>query len=451
VPPRAWLSCSGRAAAELRVSARDGDGHPAGGVGVTATPQRDPRSIVTPEAFEVSDALLGMPLATPGRRAAALAVDGVVIAIIAGLTKSFGLILGVVAAALFVRAGFKRTKVRGSAFDRAMRASVGCLGLVIAVVTAGLWVAFGFSLSRDDGPPLPERVATGFESRGVTRTIAAALAATGVVEVYEGVESLAEAEDRARDILEAADEMDLDDATLRSLLLDGIPEDAIWAEEGREMVQGLLAADAARPAEIEPTSDTRAEVASLTDEEALLAYAELLSEDTESEGVAARRAELESRLGALVAADTVEALTSRVGSLEREVERRRGDLRDAENELDEARNVGLFARLRGLADALGFGFGWAAVYMTIIMSWWNGQTVGKRMMGIRVVRLDGEPITWWVAFERVGGYAAGFATGLLGFAQIWWDANRQAIHDRIVGTVVVVEGATKVSDWESAL
>ncbi|KPJ83522.1 MAG: hypothetical protein AMS19_04110 [Gemmatimonas sp. SG8_23] len=89
--------------------------------------------------------------------------------------------------------------------------------------------------------------------------------------------------------------------------------------------------------------------------------------------------------------------------------------------------------------------------MTVLLSWWKGQTVGKRLLGIRVVRLDGDPITWWVAFERVGGYAAGLATGLLGFAQVWWDANRQMIHDRIVGTVVVRDGADKVLDWESAL
>ena len=37
--------------------------------------------------------------------------------------------------------------------------------------------------------------------------------------------------------------------------------------------------------------------------------------------------------------------------------------------------------------------------------------------------------------------AAGFATGLLGFAQVFWDANRQAIHDRISGTVVIRDGA----------
>ena len=68
-----------------------------------------------------------------------------------------------------------------------------------------------------------------------------------------------------------------------------------------------------------------------------------------------------------------------------------------------------------------------------------------------MLRLDGGPITWWVAFERAGGYAAGLATGLLGFLQIYWDANRQAIHDRIVGTVVALDPPDKVLDWESAL
>ncbi|MGB1779825.1 MAG: hypothetical protein ACPHQP_09745, partial [Longimicrobiales bacterium] len=66
----------------------------------------DPRSIITPDAFEVSEDLIGMPLASPRRRAAALMIDGVVIGLITAVTKSFALILGVVAAAFFMRAGF---------------------------------------------------------------------------------------------------------------------------------------------------------------------------------------------------------------------------------------------------------------------------------------------------------------------------------------------------------
>jgi uncharacterized RDD family membrane protein YckC len=90
----------------------------------------------------------------------------------------------------------------------------------------------------------------------------------------------------------------------------------------------------------------------------------------------------------------------------------------------------------GAAD-FGIGLGWAAVYFSVFPAWWIGQTPGKRLLGIRVVQLDGTPISLWEAFERYGGYGAGLATGLLGFVQVFWDANRQAIHDKIAETVVI--------------
>jgi hypothetical protein len=101
---------------------------------------------------------------------------------------------------------------------------------------------------------------------------------------------------------------------------------------------------------------------------------------------------------------------------------------------------GIRASLRALAEDLGLGFGWGALYFTFWLTLWRGRTPGKRLLGLRVVRLDGRPIGWWNAFERYGGYAAGFATGLLGFAQVYWDANRQASHDKIASTVVILDG-----------
>ena len=86
---------------------------------------------------------------------------------------------------------------------------------------------------------------------------------------------------------------------------------------------------------------------------------------------------------------------------------------------------------------LGLGFGWAAVYFTLFTLLWKGQTPGKKMMGIRVIALSGEYLNAWDAFGRYGGYGAGFATGLLGFMQIYWDPNRQAIQDKISATVVI--------------
>lgn len=98
-----------------------------------------------------------------------------------------------------------------------------------------------------------------------------------------------------------------------------------------------------------------------------------------------------------------------------------------------------FAWLQGLIEDLGIGFGWAAFYFTVFTAIWHGQTPGKKLFRIRVVQLDGTALSIWDSFGRYGGYGAGIATGLLGFAQIYWDPNRQAIHDKISATIVVKE------------
>ncbi|MDP2528493.1 MAG: RDD family protein [Candidatus Palauibacterales bacterium] len=113
---------------------------------------------------------------------------------------------------------------------------------------------------------------------------------------------------------------------------------------------------------------------------------------------------------------------------------------DLQKELAQARKQpSIIGFLKSIANDLGFGFGWLGLYFTAIPVFWRGQTPGKRLMGIRTVRLSGEKIGWWSSFSRFGGYAAGLATGLLGFLQILWDANRQGIQDQIAGTVVVRE------------
>jgi hypothetical protein len=89
------------------------------------------------------------------------------------------------------------------------------------------------------------------------------------------------------------------------------------------------------------------------------------------------------------------------------------------------------------ADEVGLGLGWAIAYFSLLPAWWNGQTLGKRLFGLRVVELTGKPLTPMLAFKRYGGYAAGMATGMFGFAQIFWDGNRQAIQDKTAHTVVV--------------
>jgi hypothetical protein len=107
--------------------------------------------------------------------------------------------------------------------------------------------------------------------------------------------------------------------------------------------------------------------------------------------------------------------------------------------LDKLKNsdYSLIKWIKGILADFGLGFGWAMLYFTFFISWNKGQTIGKLLTGIRVVQLDNQPITLWAAFSRQGGYGAGLATGLIGFAQILWDPNRQAIQDKVASTVVI--------------
>ncbi|MBD3584292.1 RDD family protein [Salinimonas sp. HHU 13199] len=104
----------------------------------------------------------------------------------------------------------------------------------------------------------------------------------------------------------------------------------------------------------------------------------------------------------------------------------------------------LLAWVQGVLEDLGIGFGWAALYFTAVTVWMNGQTPGKWMLRLKVIKLDGTPMTLWQSFGRYGGYGAGLATGLLGFMQIFWEPNRQAIQDKISETLVIQLGVPKL-------
>lgn len=386
----------------------------------------DPRSLITPDAFHVAPDLLGLPLATPGRRLAAILIDLAVIGVITLVTKSFGMVLGVVVAALFIREGFRRTPVKGSAFGRAMRLSVGCLGLWIGIITVAIWASLGIGGTGDRrSSDATERVVSRIGSLEVP-----AETGVGIFDVLAGFSdardfgqaaNAEEAAAAARRLAALGFEQNLSTVEVRDLLRELAPDDAPWANEQDAIIEEAILA-------------TRPDTTTVTPPAA------------EESGTAP------PAFADAAVADTLRRLHRRIAGLE---ESEAGQERAMEQLRDELRREqeggSIFSWLRSAVDELGFGFGWASLYLTVMLSWWKGQTVGKRLLKIRVLRLDGDPITWWTAFERAGGYAAGFATGLLGFAQVFWDANRQAIHDRIVGTVVVVDGAEKIIDWEKAL
>jgi uncharacterized RDD family membrane protein YckC len=94
-------------------------------------------------------------------------------------------------------------------------------------------------------------------------------------------------------------------------------------------------------------------------------------------------------------------------------------------------------RLTGLLDEIGLGLGWSIVYFSLLPAFWHGQTVGKKLLKLRIVELSGQPLNPLRGLKRYGGYVAGMATGGLGFAQVLWEPNRQALHDKAAHTVVL--------------
>jgi uncharacterized RDD family membrane protein YckC len=65
-----------------------------------------------------------------------------------------------------------------------------------------------------------------------------------------------------------------------------------------------------------------------------------------------------------------------------------------------------------------------------------GQTPGQSLMGVRVVRVNGDRITFWPAVRRWLGYFVS-AILFLGFLWVLVDDRRQGFHDKLAGTVVV--------------
>ncbi|MFD0571901.1 RDD family protein [Kitasatospora gansuensis] len=88
------------------------------------------------------------------------------------------------------------------------------------------------------------------------------------------------------------------------------------------------------------------------------------------------------------------------------------------------------------------GLGWL---IAVIGQFWllyqlgkTGQTPGRKMVNIRVVReSDGQPIGFGMAFVRQLCHIVDELVCCLGFLWPLWDAKKQTLSDKIVGTVVV--------------
>ena len=119
--------------------------------------------------------------------------------------------------------------------------------------------------------------------------------------------------------------------------------------------------------------------------------------------------------------------------------------------------VALFFKRTSLGLSYGIlAAGYAVTAGLVLINWvylcgQNGQTFGKRIIGIRVVRADGALIDYKTAALRhcVGYLLAAFLFGL-GLLWMLWDARQQGWHDKIAGTLVVKDEAEEAGLKEYA-
>lgn len=393
--------------------------------------ERNPRDVITPSAFAVAPELLGLALARPWRRAAAILLDLALCGLIVAIWQARSVFFSALAAFLVYRIT-SRARPGAGCLMRVLGVSLrGTLALATFVICLASLSAIQFEPRGNNVSMDPATGAAAIEmpalSAGLTLAETASLLRATTPEEAEAIAA------RVRDRL-AAKGLSAPEARLIGDALAKANDDG--ARLNPVAIEALRRAFAALDT-LPPAPDTTPDVDSLA-----LAYGAALAANDTIAAAAIRTA-------------LAEALTAeRVGDLERDNRMLRSEieiLRQRTRDLEDARRGrGITTLLRAaITEDLGLGFGWLALYFTAFTVAWRGYTPGKRLLGIRVIRLDGKPLTTWQCFERFGGYSASLATGLLGFAQILWDRNRQALHDKIVSTVVVQERPVRRSAADS--
>jgi len=368
---------------------------------------QDPREIITPDAFSVAPELLGLPLAHPWRRAAAILID---LSLIGLLANARGVLLALAGGSFLFWLAFRGRKA--GLGSKMARATIGCGGAVIVFVAV---LAVWGTMFLDEDSVLFEAQVVGGEAVPVTLGAAADLMS------LLGTSDTTEAEEAAARVVRRLEEQGISPGQMRAVLddlADDTDEPVVRAIE-----RAIGSASEQAPADEELSLDSL-----------LFAFS-----DARASGDTAAERSIAPLLGPRVAADEWNEREQQIVRLEARNEGLAAELQSTEEALEEERDRGLISTILAFLDELGLGIGWSGLYFTFLTAFFKGRTPGKRVLGIRVVKLDGNAISYWVAFERFGGYAASLFTGMEGFLRILWDRNRQGLEDKLAETVVIRE------------
>ncbi|GGW85807.1 RDD family protein [Alteromonas halophila] len=344
------------------------------------------RNVVTPYEFAVSDDIIGLKLGRPARRASAMGLDLILVVMLTHLPSVLLAVLGVI---FFWRAGKKKNTPSRFGWLRTIMKGIA------AVLLFGVLIAV---FDTFNGPQQSHS-----DSRDTTSDVVTGIQGLGIAAVMIGMSSQ----------LEELDER---------IVQQRCQPLACWQAFLTPLSEKIRNGDFPRHIISDMKDTLRAHMQqSLTQEQT----AQLLERFDEQTTLDLDTADVQTM--PVVPATTASSVPA------------------ADIPVNDNGDPSLLAWVRGLLEDLGIGFGWAALYFTACTYWMKGQTPGKMLLGLRVIKLDGSAMSLWESFERYGGYGAGLATGLLGFAQVLWEPNRQAIHDKISGTLVIRPGLEKLN------
>ena len=394
---------------------------------------KDPRTMVTPKAFTIAESVLYTPLATPLRRALAMLIDGLFITILAEQMDWLFVLL--VVGIIYIE---KRSRQFGRLLKWGLYAAM--LGLMLFSSAGNLWNLHQSNQSSREKVSAPQdinavvKAIPGLVSLGLCEnTDCAREQIRALQQTFENVPmegmSAAERRDMVLDTLASTELSDADKALLRDEMMAG----SLWPEV--RVFEVTL--DSTKGLAKNSTKDLAKDLSTLSQSSKPNQSPVNQSTDGKLDAVPVS----EPRTDGLDNAQTDNRAAMEKAPLVHDanlnpLHQTESPNSEADDE-EESDTRSVLAWIKGFMSDMGLGFGWAAFYFTVFTAKFDGQTLGKKLLGIRVIQLDGAKISLWGAFGRYGGYAAGFTTGLLGFMQIFWDANRQGIQDKISSTVVI--------------
>lgn len=373
--------------------------------GIAVLSEEETKKYLTPFAFKMDNSLFGLPLASPAKRGIALLIDLSMIAVLSG--TSGNILTLTIAVTLYYLGNKKRAqklgKVKGYKRRAIMRFIAGFMLFILILTTLPDLLDFSDKRKGSSGGSTVDESLSVVKSLALSGTVMSTMKAIAESDCHEFTCWQTELNSIAVHIARISYESDIK--------IPKVQRDDIFADIGSEIELSL--------------NEQQLLIESMQD-----SFDQELSRlAVENRGVQQGKSALKS-IEENINIDEVSPVV--LGSAE--------NIADTEKTQEEKSNRPVYSIIelvKGIIEDLGLGFGWATFYFTAFISIGKGQTIGKKLLGIKVLQLDGTPLSLWDSFGRYGGYGAGIATGLLGFIQIYWDPNKQAIHDQISATVVI--------------